>query len=106
KLILSSGIYRSFNEPGSVDFKIQGYDSTGNVVPGSNDTIRLYIDNRPAVGDIESITMGTTTLGDCALFNLTTPNAPLTVRYRVVDPEGFLQSWSLSVTRGNNVAIP
>jgi len=106
KIILSTGYYRPVDNPGSVDFKIQGYDSAGTHVAGTDDLIRLYIDNRPASGEIQSITMGATTLGDCALFELTDPRAPLTVRYRVTDPEGFLESWSLSVTRGNNVSLP
>jgi hypothetical protein len=106
KIILSTSNYRPIDNPGSVDFKTQGYDAAGNVVPGTDDVIRLYIDNRPATGDIQSITMGSTTLGHCALFELTTPNAPLTVRYRVRDPEGFLQGWGLSVTRGNNEPLP
>lgn len=106
KLILSTGYYRPVDNPGSVDFRIQGYDSAGNLVAGTDDTVTLYVDNSPATGDIASITMGATTLGDCALFNLASPNAPLTVRYRVVDPEGFLQNWGLSVTRGNNVNLP
>jgi hypothetical protein len=110
KLVLSSGLYRPANQPGPVDFMIEGYDSAGNRVAGTNDTIRLYIHNRDFFlgrpndrkGDIASITMGTTTLGDCALFELTDPRAALTVRYRAVDPDGFLQGWDLSVTRGNN----
>ena len=106
KLILSSGTYRPVDNPGSVDFKIQAYDSAGNPVAGTDDTIRLYIDNRPATGDIDSISMGATSLGDCGLFDLSSPNVPLTVRYRVQDPEGFVEDWALSVTRGNNVSVP
>jgi hypothetical protein len=114
KLILSSGLYRPGDQPGSVDFKIEGYDTAGNRVAGTDDVLRLYIHNRTFIlgrpnnskGDIASITMGTTTLGDCALFELTDPHAALTVRYRAVDPEGFLEAWGLSVTRGNNVNVP
>jgi hypothetical protein len=106
KIILNTYLYRPVDNPGSVDFRIQAYDSAGNLVAGTDDTITLYLDNRPATGDIASITMGATTLGDCALFNLTSPDAPLTVRHRVVDAEGFLQDWSLSVTRGNNFHLP
>ncbi len=114
KLILNSYLYRPAENPGSVDFKIEGYDSGGNRVAGTDDTIRLFIHNqyymsgRPnnSKGDIASITMGVTTLGDCALFTLSDPRAALTVRYRAVDPTGFLHSWGLSVTRGNNVNIP
>jgi len=50
--------------------------------------------------------MGATSLGDCGLFDLSSPNVPLTVRYRVQDPEGFVEDWALSVTRGNNVSVP
>jgi hypothetical protein len=57
-------------------------------------------------GDIASISMGTITQDECGLFELTDPRSPLTVRYRAVDPEGFLQSWGLSVTRGNNHPVP
>jgi hypothetical protein len=114
KLILNSFLYRPGDQPGSVDFKVEGYDAAGNRVAGTDDEIRLYIHNRTFIlgrpnnskGDIASITMGSVTLGDCALFELTDPKAPLTVTYRAVDPEGFLQSWGLTVTRGNNVSVP
>jgi hypothetical protein len=111
KLILDSSLYRPQDEPGPVQFHIEAYTSTGAVVPATQDTITLYLHNRttiagrPGKGDIESIAMGTTTLSDCGLFELATPNAPLTVKHRAVDPEGFLHSWSLSVTRGNNHAV-
>jgi len=113
KLILNSFLYRPGEQPGPVDFKIEGYDSAGNRIVGTDDIIRLYIHNQSYIlgrpgnskGDIASITMGVTTLGDCALFELSSPNAPLTVRYRAVDPTGFLHSWALGVTRGNNVPV-
>jgi hypothetical protein len=113
KVKLDSYKYRPWEQPGSVDFKIEGYDLAGNRVAGTEDMIRLYIHNRTFMagrpnnskGNIASITMGTTTLDECALFELTDPRAPLTLRYRAVDPEGFLHSWGLSVTRGNNHAV-
>lgn len=111
KMVLDTSLYRPWDEPGSVDFHIEAYDNAGNVVAATADTITLYLHNRtaiagrPAKGDIASITMGATTLGDCGLFVLSAPNAPLTVRYRAVDPEGFLHSWGLGVTRGNNHAM-
>lgn len=106
KLILSTGYYRPANNPGLVDFRIQGYDSAGSVVAGVDDTLTLFIDNDASVGDIESITMGLTQLGDCALFDLTTPDAPLSVKYRAFDRAGFVEDWRLSVTRGNNYHFP
>src|SRR5262249_38082956 len=38
--------------------------------------------------------------------NLTTFDAPLTVKYRAFDAVGFVQDWSLLVTRGNNFHFP
>jgi len=114
KLILNSYLYRPGDQPGSVDFRIEGYNAAGNKVPGADDTIRLYIHNQTFIlgrpnnskGDIISIAMGGTTLGDCGLFDLSAPDVPLAVRYRAVDPAGFVQSWGLRVTRGNNFAMP
>lgn len=113
KMILSSGLYRPEDDPGSVEFHIEAYDGAGNVVAATSDTITLYIHNQTTIagrpqsskGDIQSITMGATTLGDCALFNLSSPNAVLTVKNRAVDPAGFLHSWTLTVTRGNNIGV-
>ncbi len=105
KIILSSGLYRPVNNPGTVTFTIEGYDAAGSFVAGTRDHISLFIDNKPATGDISSITMGTTTLDECALFELTDPAAPLTVRYRVRDEEGYLQAFGLSVSRGNNHGV-
>jgi hypothetical protein len=114
KLILDSSLYRPWDEPGPVQWRIEAYDAAGQLVAGSVDQFTLYIHNRTAIagrpgngskGDIAGIRMGTTELGDCGLFELTHPAAPLTVRHRAVDPEGFLHSWSLAVTRGNNVPV-
>jgi len=111
KLILSSSLYRPSDEPGPVQFRIEAYDGAGQVVAATVDTITLYLHDRTAIagrpgkGDIASITMGATTLSDCALFELATPDAPITVKHRAVDPDGFLHSWSLGVTRGNNHAM-
>ncbi len=106
KLILNSGYYRPAGNPGLVDFRIQGYDSAGNVIAAIDDTLTLYIDNDPSLGDIKSITMGTTELSDCALFTLASPNEPLSVKYRGYDTAGFVEDWRLSVTRGNNFHFP
>lgn len=114
KLVLHTALYRPADEPGPVQFRIEAYDAAGQVVAGSVDQITLYLHDRTAIagrpgggrkGDIAGIRMGTTELGDCGLFQLATPHAPLTVRHRAVDPEGLLHSWSLAVTRGNNVPV-
>ena len=114
KMILSSSLYRAEDDPGPVEFHIEAYDSAGHVIAATEDTITLYIHNQTTMvgrpqgskGDIQSITMGAVTLGDCALFNLSSANAALTVKNRAVDPAGFLQGWTLTVTRGNNNNVP
>jgi hypothetical protein len=111
KMILATSLYRPWDEPGPVQFHIEAYDNAGHAIAATADTITLYlhdrtaITGRPAKGDIASITMGTTELGDCGLFVLSAPDVPLTVKHRAVDPEGSLHSWGLSVTRGNNHAV-
>ncbi len=107
KLILSTGYYQPPTGPGPVLFKIEGYDASGNRVPSSVDQITLYIDNVATTGSIESVSLGSATAPDeCALLTLPTPNAPLTVQYSVDNVQGFLASWGLSVTRGNNYNLP
>lgn len=111
KMVLATSLYRPFDEPGPVQFHVEAYDSAGHAIPATADTITLYLHDRdginghPRKGDIFSITMGATELGDCGLFVLSAPDAPLTVKHRAVDPEGFLHSWALGVTRGNNVPV-
>lgn len=102
KIILHTGNYRPVGEPGPVRFRVEGYDAGGNLVPATVDEITLYLDNKPATGDIASISMGGMPQTECGLFEMTDHSAPLTVRYRATDPEGFLQSWGLSVLKGNN----
>jgi len=107
KMILNTMLYRAANNPGTVYFRIQGYDASGNLVAGVDDTIQLYIANQPSTGKIVSVDLGTPTDSDCTLLDLPdgSPNAPIYVKYVVDNPDGFLEAWSLSVTRGNNVSI-
>lgn len=111
KAQLSSSYYENLlygpNEnPRSIDFRIEGYDSAGQRVPGAVDQIRLLVDNRPVSGDIAEIMLGGASLGECALFELPSPNAPLTVRFRVHHAGGFVASYGLSVARGSNTGVP
>lgn len=101
-----NALYGPTEAPRSVDFKIQGYDSTGNFVAGAEDTIRLFIDNRPVDGDVDTVSMGAVSPGECALFDLPTPDAVLTVRFKVNQPGGFVEKYSLDVVRGSNTTVP
>lgn len=89
--------------PGPVQFRIEGYRANGNKFPGADDTITLYIDNTwPTRRIDENITMGSQTLGNCALFTLPTSQegAPLTVKFKVDQAQGFLKSYELYMYKG------
>lgn len=110
KVQLSSSVYADqlylTDHAGSVEFKIEGYDASGNKVAGAEDTITLYIDNRPITGDIDSIALGGIAPGECGLFELPTANATLTIRFKADHPGGFAQRYYLDVRRGSNTAVP
>jgi len=89
--------------PGTVQFRIQGYDAAGNFVVGATDTVTMYIDNTGPDLDLPSVQMGAQTGGGCALFSLAgEPNpAKLEVRFKAVQKQGFLGSYGLTVRKGN-----
>jgi hypothetical protein len=88
---------------GHLWLRIRGFDASGNPVPLAADTIKLFVDDQPAVGDIASVTLpGGPDPGGCALIELPTNTTPLHVRLRATDADGFLDAWSLSVIRGSN----
>jgi hypothetical protein len=109
KAWISSGMYPQaqvtplgVRQYGSVTFYIEGYDAAGVRVAGAEDQITLYIDNNGPDLDIESVTMGMQHGGDCALFNLGgVLDAPLTVKFRGLQLEGFLNTYALTVRKGN-----
>jgi hypothetical protein len=104
KLIMQSALYAGVGAAGTVQFRIDGYDENGQPVPGSDDSLALYIDNDPAPGDIDSISLGSFSPGECALFELPAgqPRAALTVKFRAHQPNGHLQQYKLQVFRGSN----
>lgn len=108
KMVLNTALYRAAASPGTVYFRIQGYDAAGNLVAGVDDTIQLYIANQASTGEIVAVDLGTPADDDCTLLDLPdgTPNAPVHVKYQINNPDGFLQGWALSVTRGNNHNVP
>ena len=105
KIILTSSTY----QPGfgAVNFRIQGYDGSGEKVPGATDTVKLLIDQNFSTGDVDSVRLvGGSDPGECALLELSSPGDPLVIRYRVRENEGFLQSFGLAVFRGSNTSVP
>jgi hypothetical protein len=105
KIILNSHIYASISNPGSVQFRVRGYDAAGSFVSGASDHITLFIDNRAVAGDVDDVSMGATSPGECALFDLPTTNEPLTMRFRAIHLGGFVHNYSVSVKRGSNTPV-
>ena len=100
KLHIRTSIYQV--AAGAVEFKIEGFDASGEKVPGALDTIRMFIENTWSDGDIDYVKLGTEDPGECALLELPAVDSPLTVRYRVINNEGFLNKYSLNVYRGSD----
>jgi hypothetical protein len=106
KAELSSGLsggalHAATGGSGPVEFRFEGYDASGAKVPGADDSITLFLENRGITGSIASISSATASPSDCALFGLSSPDAALTVRYAVDHPGGFLGAYSLTAARGN-----
>lgn len=99
----TNGVYAP--DPATVEFRIQGYDSSGQPVnDGLDSIIRLYINNKGPDLEIPEVTMDGQDGGDCALFDLSeasmTP-AVLTVRYKAIHEQGLLNDYSLWIRKGN-----
>lgn len=104
KVQLRTGRYQSVAGP--VEFKIEGYDAGGNKITGAEDTVRLYLDNSPASGEVDYVKFGTADPQECALYELPDGNSPLSVRYKAVDEQGFMRNYSLVAYRGSNTPVP
>ncbi|MCP4420967.1 MAG: hypothetical protein GY805_30520, partial [Chloroflexi bacterium] len=105
---LHSATYAPNSNPGTVIFRIDGYkEVSGDLVKviGADDTITLYIDNRLVEGDIASVSLGGSTPGECALFELTTPNDPIALRFKADHPGGFTQNYRVAVLRGSGTPV-
>lgn len=108
KAQLNSAIYAPNSNPGTVIFRIDGYKEVdGQLVKvvGADDTINLFIDNRLVAGDIASVSLDGSTPGECALFELPSPNAPITLRFKADHPGGFVQNYHVEVYRGSGTAV-
>lgn len=102
KAVINSAIYAPAASPGPVDFRIEGYNASGAKVTAADDTITLYIDNSSPQLDIDSVTMAGQQGGDCALFNLNNqPATPLTVKFAANQLQGFMNSYAVTVRKGN-----
>jgi hypothetical protein len=101
---LSSSIYQA-GQPGTVYFKVEGYDSSGHLVPGARDLIALYIDNNPlgfSLGPVQFIADGTNIVkAECNLYRIKEAylNTPLNITFKANDQWGFLDHYALSISK-------
>jgi hypothetical protein len=114
KVVLTSSFYQTaLGGPGPIEFRIQGYDSSGNQVAGADDNITLYVDNNgvdqfldPNIALIT--TTGSVPQSDCALFTLPPdqPAAPIRISFRSNQNEGFMDTYTLSMDKGSTGGFP
>lgn len=119
KAIIPSWLYSYLGGPGSVEFRLKAYDSTGKQIqlwndpvtsaPLFQDTVRLYIDHTGPELNFKEVSIGTATTNPCPLFVLTEPemvSATLNLKFLAVQRQGFLGSYNLSLTKCNTPNFP
>lgn len=101
---LNTAIYQG-SEPGTVYFRIDGYDEFGNVVPNATDMIPLYINNYALDFGIADLQFSSTIeYVACGLYKMTNAelmNTPLQFKFKAADninhPSlGFVNDYKLT----------
>jgi hypothetical protein len=108
KATLTTAKYTNMTGAGGVEFRLEGYDSSGNKLTGVDERILLYLDNKGIEAIIApTVTLGGVPLGNCALFTLPKnaannpiENAPLTVHLKAVQDNGFMGKYTLTIGKG------
>lgn len=98
---LNSAIYEA-GTPGKVYFLVEGYDGSGNLVPGAKDLIALYINNRDlqfGFGNIDFI--NPIEKLPCNLYKLQASelNTPLALQFKAFDAWGFTDHYRLTIDK-------
>ncbi len=98
---LNTAIYEA-GTPGRVFFLIEGYDAAGNLVPNARDLVALYINNRPIEFGLRNVHF-TAPLESlpCNLVKMTAAemNTPLALEFKANDAWGFMDSYSLTMSK-------
>ena len=104
KAKLTTSLY--IQNTGTVSFWLEAYNSGG--IKIAEETIDLYLDNKWVEADLDpNISLGGATLGNCALFTLPNANgvvtdekAPVTVRFRAKQDNGFMGAYVVTIAKG------
>ena len=110
KMKLSSLLYElALGGPGTVEFRIEGYDENGKKIAAADDAVKLYVDNRggdiyldPTMSMINPVDNSEVTLGNCALFTLPDSafNAPIRMKFRADHAGGFHNTFAMNANKG------
>jgi hypothetical protein len=101
---LHSAIYQG-TQPGTVYFKVEGYDAAGNLVPGAKDLIALYIDNNALGFSLDNVWFvddGVNIIkAECNLYRMKdgSLNTPLRIKFKANDQWGFLDNYDLNISK-------
>lgn len=98
---LNTAIYQD-RAPGTVYFRVDGYDAAGKPVPNATDLIALYIDNTPL-----NFGLGTVSFFNpieyvgCGLYKMAAGEmrTPLRIQFKANDMDGFVNQYQLRFDR-------
>jgi hypothetical protein len=95
--------------PGRFFLRVDGFDSSGNLVAGATDLIALFIHNNglnfqmtaPVINDPSVLNAG------CGLYRLTDAQlkTPIVFSFKANDPEGFVDNYALTMGRCPGTSI-
>ncbi len=89
--------------PDTFYLRVDGYDAKGNPVTNATDMIALYIHNKPLNFSLSALKLDDSSIIDagCGLFRLENHhmNTSLKFNFMANDPEGFVDSYALTIGR-------
>ncbi len=100
---LNSGLYQGAT-PGTVYFKVEGFDGNGQPIADARDLIALYIDNNSLGFSLDNVWFDADGVNiiksDCNLYRMTDAalNTPLNIKFKANDQWGFLDNYHLSLS--------
>ncbi len=103
---LNSSIYEA-GASGTVYFMVEGYDAAGNLVAGAKDLIALYIDNKGLGFSLDKAWIDADGINvvkaECNLYRIKEDHLgdPIKVLFKANDQYGFLDHYSLSISKCN-----
>ena len=101
---MNSSIYEG-GTPGTVYFMVEGYDASGNLVPGAKDLVALFIDNSLINYSLDNVWFADDGVNviksDCNLYRITDAalNTPLQITFKANDSMGFIENYTLGFSK-------